>query len=632
MIQANLADGRILEFPDGTDPAVIQEAVKKMISQDPAAQEQPSGAFAQKAATQRDPDALQAAFDAPLGLSPTFTAPPGTGETIASIVSGGIAEPAAGLAGLAALPFGGDVGAAKTVEAVKEGLTFTGGEESQKQLQAISELVPEPVAAAIKSFQQTGIDIGDAISEAGLPEQAAIFRGIFGAAPEAVGAVTGLKAPAIAARAPDITAKAAEATQQAAEVAQEAVKAGKKTAAELFEKQSPAKQRIARLIEEGVVDADIAKFSLTEAGKVVKDKVANEAITQGFDRGVISSIKQASKADKIKMSKMVSLMEKSKRNPESLQRPSDVVGDTLLSRIKVIRKANKSAGLRIDKVARSLKGKDIDLTDAVTGFSQTLDNLGVRLIDDGKGGVKPDFEISQLGPGDRGPIKEVIRQMNIQGQGPVDGFSAHRMKRIIDNNVTFGKTKTGLSGDAERALKSFRSSLDDALDNTFPEYDKVNTIFSETIGVLDSIQDAVGGKLNLTGGQADKALGTKLRSLLSNNQNRVNLLDAVDDIEKIARKHGAGEQLLIEGPGLGKDSLLKQILFADELDSRFGPVARTSLQGQFRQAVTDVGGALAEAKVSPVTAALKGGAALVDKTRGINDASAFKAMKELLRE
>ena len=35
MMEAELHDGRILEFPDGTDPAVIQETVKKVLSQSP---------------------------------------------------------------------------------------------------------------------------------------------------------------------------------------------------------------------------------------------------------------------------------------------------------------------------------------------------------------------------------------------------------------------------------------------------------------------------------------------------------------------------------------------------------------------------------------------------------------------
>ena len=33
-IQAQLADGRILEFPDGTDPAVIQATVKRIVQGD----------------------------------------------------------------------------------------------------------------------------------------------------------------------------------------------------------------------------------------------------------------------------------------------------------------------------------------------------------------------------------------------------------------------------------------------------------------------------------------------------------------------------------------------------------------------------------------------------------------------
>ena len=39
-VQAQLADGRILEFPDGTDPAVIQNTVKSMLSQQSAPQSQ----------------------------------------------------------------------------------------------------------------------------------------------------------------------------------------------------------------------------------------------------------------------------------------------------------------------------------------------------------------------------------------------------------------------------------------------------------------------------------------------------------------------------------------------------------------------------------------------------------------
>ena len=43
-ITANLADGRVLNFPDGTDPAVIQATVKKMMAQHQPSEQAPAPA------------------------------------------------------------------------------------------------------------------------------------------------------------------------------------------------------------------------------------------------------------------------------------------------------------------------------------------------------------------------------------------------------------------------------------------------------------------------------------------------------------------------------------------------------------------------------------------------------------
>lgn len=60
----------------------------------------------------------------------------------------------------------------------------------------------------------------------------------------------------------------------------------------------------------------------------------------------------------------------------------------------------------------------------------------------------------------------------------------------------------------------------------------------------------------------------------------------------------------------------------------FGPVARTSFQGQIKQAIPGI----VEAKTSPVTAAMKAAAGVADKVKGVNEASKFKAIKELLSQ
>ena len=495
---------------------------------------------------------------------------------------------------------------------------------------------------------EAGQEIVQTIGEAG--EALAPLTGLGGQAAQ-LGQATKAAIPGVKAQA-----------TLAGRAAAPAVEAGKEVAVAAFKRQSPVKQRIARLIEEGATDVETAKFELkepsvtirpsetpslgapsdpfsklksildTEGPKIQKDSAAVETIKQGFDEGVIAFVKGSSDTDKSKMLKMVNIMESGKKNRRfaAENRPSDVVGDSLMERFRVIRSANKAAGQKIGRAAKDLEGQPIDLSEATSGFAQSLDDLGVRLVRDSKGNLKPDFELSQLSPGDRGPLKEVIRQMNIRGKtGDIDGLTAHKMKKIIDNNVTFGKVKTGISNDAEQALKGFRTGINKSLGDTFPEYGKQNKIYSETIGVLDTFQDVAGRKLNLLGDNVDKSVGTLLRGLLSNNKGRVLLLDSVSEIEAAAVKHGAGDKLLLKGKSLGSDDLLNQILFVDELDARFGPVARTSLAGEvgkeIKRGADVVRGGIFDAAVEI-------GAKGVEKARGINEQAAFKSIKELLKK
>ena len=523
-------------------------------------------------------------------------------------------------------------------------------------LEGLSRLIKgqgiDQAVATIKDIQQSGLgqNIGArALEGTGSPLLATIAE----LSPDIAGIVAGAPVAGAGGRA------AVSATGKAIAPV---VKGGREVvevASEIFSRQSPTKQRIAEKLLAGEFDRDTAGFRLEAPKKTAAEDVVQaatetpapkvaprvqvnnlekEALKQGFDKGVIASIKGAKAPDRAKMLKMVNIMERGKNNARFAadNRPSDVLGNSLMTRVEIIQRANFSAGRDIDRVADTLKGQRVDITEAVNGFADSLDTLGVRLIPDSKGNIKPDFELSQLSPGDRGPIKEVIRQMNIRGRGGVDGFAVHKMKRVIDNNVTFGKSKTGLSGDAERALKSFRTALDDTLDTNFPAYNKVNTAYSETIGALNALQEVAGKKMNLSGPNADKATGTLLRRVLSNAQSRITLLDSLNEIERVAKKFenfktGKADPRLIEGPAPPTkldDDLLNQVLFVDELDAQFGTTARTSFQGQIQQAAEQA----AKAKISPVGAAIDLVAAGADKARNINDESAFKAIKDLLRE
>jgi hypothetical protein len=108
--------------------------------------------------------------------------------------------------------------------------------------------------------------------------------------------------------------------------------------------------------------------------------------------------------------------------------------------------------------------------------------------------------------------------------------------------------------------------------------------------------------------------------MMSNAQSRVNLVDAVDNLETIAKRYGSD---------FG-DDISTQMLFVDELDSVFGPVARTSLAGETAKGFKKGAEAVAGQRTA-MGAAIEAGAAGVEKLRGINEANAFKSINELLK-
>ena len=571
--------GQIAEFPDGTPPEVIQQALAGMAQP----QEQT--------------------------LGQTLT---GAADIAGTAVAGLGKEAIEGLSGLGGVIAGRPVG-----EAVASAQALTSqipdvqlGEQGQALVQSISDrfqAAPEMVKEIVNAVSTLGPSIGEATFQAtGSPALATAAEVL----PGALEAATGLRAPKAV----------GGAVGQAADVVAE-------TAEDVFKFQTPAKKRIGELIKSGSTDIDTARFRL-DGQKVKRDKPAIDAIKQGFDEGVIADLKQAKPQDIQAMKKMVNIVERGKKSARfsATNRPSDVLGDSLMKRVRIVKGANKAAGQQLDSVAKSLKGQSVESAPIGESFITALDDMGISVGND----LKLDFSGSDI-EGLSGPEQAVSRIFNrMKGPKQPDAFELHRLKRFIDEQVTFGKNAEGLSGRTEGVLKSLRRDIDQTLDANFPEYDRINTAYAETIGALDAIQDVAGKKMNLTGPNADKATGTLMRRILSNAQSRVTLLDSVTQIEDVAKKfesfRGKLDPTRIEGPSVSKikDDLLSQTLFVDELEAVFGPSARTSLQGQVKQGV--------KSALSPGQAAVDIAAEGLEKVRGINEQGAFKAIKTLLGE
>lgn len=436
--------------------------------------------------------------------------------------------------------------------------------------------------------------------------------------------------------------------RQAATMAQPA-KSAKSVSKALFEYQSPTKQKIAQLLESGVPDEETAGFRITKpslpkpdqpqskvlqalnagGAKIAKDKIERGAIDQGFDKGVIAAIKTASKADKTDMTRMLNMFEKGKKNQlfAAKNRPTDVIGDRVLNTFNEVKAVNRKAGTDIDRASKALKGLQVDSAPIGKKFISDLADMGIGVGDDMKLIFKGS-DIEDLKNVER-TLSTVFRRMT--GDKAPDAYELHRMKRFIDEQVAYGKAGEGLTGKSESLLKSLRRDIDSTLDNKFESYDKANTMYSDTIQALDDIQTVAGKRMDLSGDNANKALGTLMRRVLSNAQSRVNIVDALSSLDDVSKKYPS--QLAIEGAKKAgsKPDLTQLILFADELDSRFKPVARGSFQGQIDQAINR---GVKSAAGSPEAAATDAAAGLVtrgyNKIKGVNDDNAFKAMRELL--
>lgn len=522
----------------------------------------------------------------------------GAAEVAASIGSGVLAEPASGLAGIAGTLLPGESGqGARWVEQTREAMTYqprtqTGQRYAEGVADAANYVDELPRGLTGESFSEATGNVTSMLRDRG-----ADLLSPFGEKGAATGAAIGEAViPAIGAA------------------------AGMRGGRNVIPKRGPKPERVDPRVEplrDRTGDVETAKVKLDAKGNVVKDKAAVETIRQGFDEGFVASIKASGLKDRRNMLAMVDEVEKGLRNRRyaALNRPSDVVGDSLSERVSHIRSVNQKAGQRLDVEAKKLKGQPVDYSPAVGGFLSSLDDLGIKFNNG-----KLDFSGSDI-EGLAGPqriFRNVVDRM-LNTRVP-DAYDVHRLKRFLDEQVTYGKTQRGLSGKASGILKDLRHNLDAALDSKFPEYNLANTQYAETISALDDFQSAVGKRIDLTGPNVDKALGVASRKILTNYASRTELLDALNSLDTIANKYG----------GAFSDDIIVQAMFVDELNGIFGDAAKGSFGGKIEQATKTalregLGASLKEAVIDAA-------GEKINDLRGVNKEAAIAALRKLLSE
>ena len=381
----------------------------------------------------------------------------------------------------------------------------------------------------------------------------------------------------------------------------------------------------AAMVAEKAPDARVATKMANDAGKVVDDPVAREAVKQGLPEADVGMLKNVSGTDAQKMIKMLDTRVKGETDRlfGATNRATDVSGETGMNLARHLETTNKEAAQKLNSVAKALAGRKADPSKALTSFGEAMDGHGITIK---KGGALEfkgsDFE----GVPSTQKLITTIWDRTMRAVKTGDAYQLHRLKTFIDENVTYGKQVEGLSGKAERLVKGLRKGIDEALDTKFPTYNKVNTQFSETINEMNALADYLGVDFKMGKEFANMKMGTKLRGLMGNRQSRGAMLQTLKTAQEVARKYGYKAD----------DDIVSQSVFSNLLEDLFGAEANTGFRGEIEGALKGVGdlasaGAdIAKGGMGFVSGPIKAGKFILDATRGISQENKVAALRALL--
>jgi hypothetical protein len=359
---------------------------------------------------------------------------------------------------------------------------------------------------------------------------------------------------------------------------------------------SNPRSRKALLVEQiksGNPDIDTVTKALDSSGKLITRPASVRALkVLGDDdaaKRTISLMENLNPRTKAQVRGMLSNIEKGNKNAlfKNENRPSDILGQSILDRAQAVRSKNEQAGRNIGNLAKSLDKTNVDIGQVNNEFFNKLTDLGVTFNRGDDGWVTPDFSRSKFVGGSQKDMSVLVNDLL---NGTPDFNTAHKLKQTIRDNVNFDKGGTGqLNRQSETILKDLSRGIDDILDSTSPKYKKANEIFAKTIKLKEDFDNLAGKDIDINSDIAAKALGSKGMRLVSNAESRVKIQQTLNNADKVLSDLGVKF----------KDDLPSLVHMTAELNNIFKLAPSGSLKGN----VVSGGIEVAEALTSPIGAA-----------------------------
>jgi len=315
----------------------------------------------------------------------------------------------------------------------------------------------------------------------------------------------------------------------------------------------------------------LAKFKV-EGGTIKQDTESRKLLrgVPGLEEADVVQLKSLTQSEKKAALEMLDTTQKSKANRGFVKRSSDIVGDEIVNKVKIIQKEIKKAGKNVDEAAKGLKGVKVDYTAAESNFIDMIQEQGV-FVDDAGDLIFEGSSFEGVTPA-QNLLKTVWKRLRGIDDDAIQG---HRLKKLIDENVEWGKSAEGLKGTSVRIVKELRRDIDGVLDGAVPAYDLANTQYSQLINIADNIGDVLGTKFDINSGFANIRAGQVARRALGNSANRGDVLRMFQILDRETAKLG----------GDANRSITNLVIVNDILEDIFGTQATTGLQGQVGRAL-----------------------------------------------
>lgn len=339
--------------------------------------------------------------------------------------------------------------------------------------------------------------------------------------------------------------------------------------------------------------------------------LVKDAQKQGYSDSEINFLSSVQETDKPVLKRMFDVTAKAQSDPRQIIRAADILGENATGVVRQIQQQNSKAGQLVEDTAKTLKGQPVDVTNLRNGIESKLDDSGIILGENGQ------LDFSQSVFKNTPKLQKEIQRVLLSTPDGSDAYQVHIFKKSIDELVNYGAAGEGLSGQAASILKSFRSSADDVLDNSFESYNAANTDYKLTRDFIDEVRAVVGKKVDFSTQQGAQAFGQAFRSAFSNNKSRGATLALIENLQNIAKTRN------LVG---AEQNLLDQALYVNMLEDTFGSQAATGLAGEVGKAIKTATKAVDVIR-SPISAGLDAIADVVERSRNITP----EAKKQLLQ-